>query len=193
MRAVVYSLLVCGALSLTACNSTPNTFASKIKAEGEQNLDLSQQWEQGLKDVKQGKELLSDGQKLLSEGKTDIFEGEKLISQAKAEAQQHRHNFIAKASSLSGAQSGEHATTITNSLEDIADLWEDADEKFADGKELIEEGNTKVAEGESALQQGETLLANGRARMQQAESKYKERTGQGLVELMSIEEQPRNF
>ncbi|MBB1269768.1 hypothetical protein [Shewanella sp. SR44-3] len=193
MRAVVCSLLVIGAMNLAGCAATPNTFATKIKAQGEQHLDLSQQWEQGLKDVNNAKALLTSGQKLISEGKTEIFEGEKLITEARAEAQRQRNVFIAKAGSLSGAQSGIHATKLTEILEDIADLWEDADEKFVDGKELIEEGNTKVAEGESALQQGQTMLGNGRSRMQQAETKYQERTGQGLVEQMHIEEQSRNF
>lgn len=198
MRAVVCSLLMFGAINLAGCAATQNTFATKIKAESEQHLDLSQQWEQGHKDVKNAREHLNDGQKLITKGRAEILEGERLLAQARIEAQRQRQIFINKASSLSNAQSGITATKLTKQLEDIADLWEDADDKFVDAKELIEDGNTKVAEGESLLQQGQTLLGNGRARMQQAEAKYKQRTGstdqaQGQVEQMHIQEQPRNF
>ncbi|ABE57045.1 hypothetical protein Sden_3772 [Shewanella denitrificans OS217] len=198
MRAVVCSLLMFSVINLTACVATQHTFATKIKAESEQHLDLSQQWEQGHKDVKNARELLNDGQKQITKGRAEILEGERRLAQARIEAQRQRQIFINKANSLSNVQSGIQATKVTEQLEDIADLWEDADDKFVDAKALIEDGNTKVAEGESLLQQGQTLLGNGRARMQQAEAKYKQRTGstdqgQGLVEQMYIQEQPRNF
>jgi hypothetical protein len=196
MRAVVCSLLMFSVINLTACVAIQDTFATKIKAESEQHLDLSQQWEQGHKDVKNARELLNDGQKMVTKGRAEILEGEKLLAQARIEAQRQRQIFINKASSLSHAQSGIQATRLTEQLEDIADLWEDADDKFVDAKELIEDGNTKVAEGESLVQQGQTLLGNGRARMQQAEAKYKQRTGstgQGQVEQMHIQEPTYNF
>jgi chromosome segregation ATPase len=204
MRAVVCSLLMFSVINLTACVATQDTFATRIKAQSEQHIDLSQQWEQGQKDVNNARAQLNDGQKLIIKGKAEILEGEKRLAQARIEAQRQRQVLINKASGLSHAQSGIQATKLIEQLEDIADLWQDADDKFLDAKELIEDGNSKVAEGESLIQQGQTLLGNGRARMQQAEANYKQRTGsinhgpeqgqeQTQVEQMYIQEQPRNF
>jgi hypothetical protein len=193
MRAVLCSLLVVSVVCLSGCAATQNNFASKVKAEGEQHLDLSQQWEQGQKDVKNGNSLLVDGRNLIGKGNTKIREGEKLIIVAKEAAQQHRVAFQLMASTLNGAQNGARALVLVERLDDIADLWEDADDMYADGKELIEDGNTNLAEGQSSIEQGQNMLTNGRTRMQQAESQYQQRTGQGLVEQMHLEEQPRQF
>ena len=193
MKVVLCSLLVVGVMGITGCASPQNTFASKVKAESEKHLDVSQQWEQGQKDVKKGDELLADGRKAMSKGNTQIREGEKLITQARADAQKQRQAFQSMASSLTGAQNGKRAADLVERLDDIADAWEDADEMYVDGKELIEDGNTNVAEGQSETEQGQALVTSGKTRMQQAESTYQQRTGQGLVEQMHIEEPSREF
>ncbi|MCL1114420.1 MULTISPECIES: hypothetical protein [Shewanella] len=193
MKTVLCSLLVVGVVGVTGCASPQNNFASKVKAESEKHLDLSQQWEQGQKDVKKGQELLADGRKAMDKGNAQIREGEKLMAQAVQEAQKQRQAFQSMASSLTGAQNGKRAAAIVDRLDDIADDWEDADENYVDGKELVEDGNTNLAEGQSETEQGQALVNSGRSRMQQAESAYQQRTGQGLVEQMHLEERPNNF
>ncbi|AZG72382.1 hypothetical protein [Shewanella livingstonensis] len=193
MRTVLCSLLVVGVVGMSGCATPQNNFASKVKAESEKHIDLSQQWEQGQKDVKKGDEFLADGRKAMAKGNSQIREGEKLMAQAREEAQKQRQSFQSMASSLTGTQNGKRAAALVDKLDDIADAWEDADDKYVDGKELIEDGNTNVAEGQSETEQGQALLTSGRSRMQQAESKYQQRTGQGLVEQMHLEEQPSNF
>lgn len=203
MKSTLCCLLVLGVMGMSGCAATQNNFASKVKSEGAQNLDLSQQWEQGDKDVRNGKEQLQDGRKLVQEGSTEIREGEKLIAEARIEGQKQKQAFLSFTSALNGAPTGKRAIELLNKLEEIADLWEDADDKFADGKELVEDGNTKLAEGESAIEQGQNLINSGSSRMKQAEGKYQQRNGSGLVEQrredkalveqMHIEERSNNF
>jgi len=193
MRVTLCCLLALGVISVGGCSATQNNFASKVKSEGAQHLDLSQQWEQGEKDVKAGSEQLRDGRQLVQEGSNEIREGERLIAEAQLASERHRQAFVAFSGNLQGAQSAKRAAEMLQKLEEINDLWEDADEKYLDGKEQIEDGNTKLAEGESAIEQGQSLVNSGRNRMSQAEAKYQQRTGKGLVEQMHIEEQPRNF
>lgn len=193
MNKVLCSLIVVGVVGITGCATPQNTFASKVKAESEKHLDVSQQWEQGQKDVKKGETLLADGRKAISKGNAQIREGEKLITLARTNAQKQREAFQAMASSLTGAQNGKRAADLVERLDDIADAWEDADEMYVDAKDLIEDGNTNVAEGQSETEQGQALITSGKTRMQQAESTYQQRTGQGLVEQMHLEEKPNNF
>lgn len=123
MRTALCCLLLLGVISVSGCSATPNTFASKVKSEGVQHLDLSQQWEQGDKDVKTGSEQLREGRQLVQEGNLEIREGERLMAEAQLAAERHRQTFQAFASNLQGAQSGKRAAEMLQKLEDISDLW----------------------------------------------------------------------
>ena len=169
VRAII-ALLIIGLVS--ACASGARTGPGDAPVVANSNV----MWEDGVKSIDTGENLLTSGEKRLALGRQQIRDGEAKIREGSERVAKAKLEYEQAAAGGAAADKKQQAST----LRAIGLRWEAALQEIKDGNKLVAKGNANISRGESEIGEGRLLMETGSVLIRNA---HRSRLGQSLLPL----------
>ena len=179
LRPIIFFTAV--GLALSACASRGN-FGQQVRTEGAATMLIGDSWEKGRKNEQKGEKLVKEGEDLVRRGEKNVRQGENMIAEGTALAQGQKAAYVKGAATIGNAVEPMGVRDEIKVLRGIADKWENALERVAQGEKKIRTGEKQVADGTKSQREGDTLASLGRDQMRKSERDYQRSASPAILE-----------
>ena len=154
-------------LSLAGCATSGDSF-------GDQVTQVSDQWQKGEKNVRDGKRMVERGEDEIKKGEKLQKHGARDEKKALVLLAEARENLATRVALVGDAESGEAIEAEANELKDLERAVDKAEKAVKAAQKEQKRGRDDVSDGKKKIAKGKDLIEKGRKQMNEAKEEYRD-------------------